>query len=190
MYDYNNALIYKITVTDDYIYVGSSCDFDGRKINHKAIIYNEDDAKYNLKLYTAIRENDGQFNIETDMEILHYFPCKNKRELAEEEQRVINELNPKLNMCKAYLSFEEKRAYKKRWKKENKELVIASDRRCKLRNKEKIKERYSKRVKCPYCSKEMANGSLSRHKKKWCKSIARNEVPSVEQVQADHAKQK
>tara|TARA_R110002153_G_scaffold140460_1_gene291430 strand:- start:128 stop:679 length:552 start_codon:yes stop_codon:yes gene_type:complete len=183
MSDYNNGLIYKITVTDDYIYVGSSCDFDERKRDHKSHIYNENSVKYNRKLYKTIRENNGQFNIETDMEILHYFPCNNKTELEEEEQRVMNELNPKLNMIKAHRTAEEIketiRVNIKKWREKNIEEVRKSNR---------IRQR--KRVNCPFCNKEMRYDSLTNHKKNHCKSIARTEVPLLEQEQVDHAKQK
>tara|TARA_R110002153_G_C13045254_1_gene470301 strand:+ start:91 stop:621 length:531 start_codon:yes stop_codon:yes gene_type:complete len=175
MPDYNNGLIYKITVADDYIYVGSCCDFDKRKKDHKKRIYNENSEKYNLKLYTAIREIDSQFNIETDMEILHYFPCENDTELRQEEERMRKHLNATLNMRRAYRTEEERRVDNKKWIEENKELHSINKKKWRAENSEKLKEyfriRAKKRVKCPFCSKEMFIGSLSTHKKTYCYNI-------------------
>ena len=198
MPDYTQGLIYKINVGDD-IYVGSTCNFDDRKKNHKKKVYNEKSKQYNRKLYQTIRENNGQFN----MELLHHFPCNNKTELHQEEQRVLNELNPELNIYRAYQSVEERRAYNKRFRENNREKIKQQSKIYREANKEKIKQQSkiyiennkeklkeqqrktkTKRVKCPYCSKEMNNGCLTDHKKKHCKSIERKQVAWVGMTQA------
>ena len=184
MPDYTKGLIYKITTGDD-IYVGSCCDFNERKRDHRFNTYNENCNEHNFKLYTAIRENNGQF----DMELLHQFPCNSDVELRKEEQRVMNELKPTLNMRRAYVTREEIREDRKHHN-INKELKSANYKRYRLKNYEKVKAkekkrydenreeilkrqriRQSRRVNCPFCNKEMRYGNLSDHKKKWCKSI-------------------
>jgi hypothetical protein len=62
MVQYENSVIYKIcckdpTITDNYI--GSTCAFRKRKINHKLNCTNQDAKFYNHYVYQFIRENGG-----------------------------------------------------------------------------------------------------------------------------------
>ena len=116
MADYSKAIIYTIK-TNDGLYVGSTCDFQDRKRQHTQSIYNENSKRYNVKLYKNIRENDGDYSIE----IYKLFPCNDKRELEQEEDKIIIELNANLNMMRAYLSEERRKENNKGHNKEYRE---------------------------------------------------------------------
>jgi predicted GIY-YIG superfamily endonuclease len=56
------CIIYKIYCKDSEIkdcYVGSTEDFEKRCISHNTCCHNENDAKYNYKVYKFIREHGG-----------------------------------------------------------------------------------------------------------------------------------
>jgi len=173
MADYSKGVIYIITVGDDF-YVGSTIDLETRESSHNKKIYNENCSGYNYNLYKRIRENNGNYCIE----IYKHFPCENVRELEQEEQRVMDELKPTLNGQRAYLTDEERvkyfQDYHKKNYQENKEMLKQKWKDWYSKNKEKVNERErlkaNKKVNCPFCNKEMNYSTLSRHKKKWCKS--------------------
>lgn len=123
MKDYSKGLIYTIK-TNDGLYVGSTCDFQDRKRQHKQGIYNENAKRYNLKLYKNIRENNGEYRIE----IYKLFPCNDKRELEQEEDRVMIELNANLNMMRAYTTEERRKEnvkkLNKEYRKENRDDLL------------------------------------------------------------------
>ena len=102
------GVIYKIIVCNPF-YVGSTFDFEARKQLHK-----HDAKTSDLKLYQAIRANDGLF----EMVILHEFECETAEELRIEERRVFDELKPTLNMVRPYITDEELKTHKKSYHKE------------------------------------------------------------------------
>ena len=148
--DYSKGLIYTIK-TNDGLYVGSTCDFNIRKSKHKSKIFNENCNQYNLKLYKNIRENGGEWN----MEILHLFPCENKRELEKEEDRVMLELNANLNGQRAHITEEErknnKNIYSKLYNEKNKDKISEYKKLFNEKNKDKISEQRKL-----YCEKNRA----------------------------------
>ena len=99
MVNYNNAVIYKIYCKNTAItdcYVGSTCDYMGRKNSHKSNCNNENKSKsYNLNVYKFIRENGGWDNWEM-IELIKY-PCNTQRELALKEREYIELLGGTLN---------------------------------------------------------------------------------------------
>lgn len=110
MPDYSKCVIYTIK-SGDGLYVGSTCNFINRKYNHK-----ERSKKSNEKLYMAIRENDGEWDMQPHSE----YPCNSKIEMNIEEERVRKELKADLNsnVCYTGLTYTE---YKKAYKIKNKE---------------------------------------------------------------------
>ena len=92
---YNNSYIYKIYLNEDdkniNFYIGSTCSFISRFINHKHNVL-----KKNTILYNFIRENGGDFI----MEKIHNVNCNNEYELHEIEQVIYDKLKPNLNMSK------------------------------------------------------------------------------------------
>ena len=78
---YKNGLIYKLycldkTITDTY--VGSTCEFWGRRRHHKC--YSKTKQQ---KVYRFIREHGGWSNWE--MRRIEYYPCTSKSELLARE---------------------------------------------------------------------------------------------------------
>ena len=116
MPDYSKSVIYKIT-TPNGLYVGSTCNYNDRVVEHRSNLHNENSNAHNYKLYKNIRENDGAWK----MEKIKDFPCNNKRELGMEEDRVMLELNASLNIHRAYLTEDEKKEYLKKYYQEHKE---------------------------------------------------------------------
>jgi homoserine trans-succinylase len=59
--DYSICCIYKLEHigNESLIYVGNTTNFKQRKARHKNICNNETNKKFNLKLYTMMRENGG-----------------------------------------------------------------------------------------------------------------------------------
>jgi len=136
MTDYSNAIIYTIK-TDDGLYVGSTIDFKDRKRVHKCNVYNENNKHYNYKVYQNIRANDGEYRIE----LYKPFPCDNRQELQQEEDRIRIELDANLNMIRAYTTEEEKREYKKEWSENNRDRCSECKKEWYLKNKDKVIER-------------------------------------------------
>jgi len=118
---YSKSVIYIITTGDD-TYIGSTRNYDKRKMKHKSVIYSLLDRHSNSLLYRTIRKHNGIWNIE----IYKKFPCNNKLELRMEEQNVINELNSTLNQQKAYRTKAEEEVYQKEYREQNKEILYTT----------------------------------------------------------------
>ena len=106
--DYSKTIIYKIQHrdNDELIYVGSTTDLTRRKYNHKRDCYDANSNKYDFKVYRMIRDNGGfdSFN----MLVIKEYPCNNKREAEEKEDKVMREMKASLNTKKAFITPEEK----------------------------------------------------------------------------------
>ena len=181
-----NYIIYKIVCDDlpDFIYVGSTGNFNDRKRRHKNYCNNEHNKEYNKKLYITIRENGGLENWR--MIQIHQAPNITKREAEafEEEYRV--ELNANLNSHRAFLfpevkkelksirdkkyreSDKGKETYAKRgdwWTEQNvKPETKARKHEHYIENKEKYNAKAATRYVCN-CGKELTLGKKARHEK-------------------------
>ena len=133
---YENSVIYKLVHKNDQdnenIYVGSTTNFRGRKLQHKRICCNEKNGKYNLYLYQFIRENGGWD--EWEMIAVETYPCENKRELEIRERFYIETLKAKLNQIIPTRTHKE-------YREDNKELIKEKKKKEYEDNKEHIKER-------------------------------------------------
>ena len=111
MPDYAKTIIYKLINYDfpELSYVGSTTNYTKRKQHHKERCLKEDNKKYHLKVYKAIRENGGweSWNM---IKICDY-PCENKRESEQEEDRYMIELKANLQMRRAFQTKETKKEY-------------------------------------------------------------------------------
>lgn len=128
--DYSKSVIYKIEHVDnpELLYVGSTTDFIRRKSEHKRRCKNENGKQYNSKLYQLIRDNGNFDNFKCI--VIKEYPCNSKIELIIEEEKYRKELQANLNLNKAYVNIEEKRANQK-----------YSDIIYREKHKEKIKEK-------------------------------------------------
>jgi hypothetical protein len=115
MPDYSKCVIYTIR-TGEGLYVGSTCNFNNRKYQHKYNINFEDSCKYKYKLYETIRANDGAW----DMQPHSQYPCNSKMEMTIEEERIRLELKADLNTNSCYTNNKE---YLKEYYRKNKEKL-------------------------------------------------------------------
>ena len=156
MPDYKKAIIYKITTGNNF-YIGSTCNFTKRKYDHKFNIYNQNDKRYNFKLYKTIRKNDGKW----DMKPYKEFPCENKTQLVIEEERIRSDLNADLNSqsCGTGLS---KKEYSKNYSKQYNFKQYQKEYR--FQNKDKLSEQGKQKTTCE-CGCVVSKKHISRHKK-------------------------
>ena len=95
--------VYKISCKDKEItefYIGSSVDFENRKLAHKKDSKNVNHSNYCIPLYMFINVNGGIENWE--YEVIKEFPNHNKKQLNIEEQKYILLLKPELNSSNSY----------------------------------------------------------------------------------------
>jgi hypothetical protein len=136
--DYSKTIIYKIVCLDkqiEYIYVGSTTHFINRKYGHKSVCNNQNDKKYNLKLYSTIRENGGWDN--WTMVQIEEYSCNNKREAECREEYWRVELQAQLNMNRCYAAREDLKEYIKIYRESNKEKIKENTKQYRSQNKEK-----------------------------------------------------
>jgi hypothetical protein len=104
MPDYTKTIIYKLINYDfpELVYVGSTTNFTKRKYNHKNAVFNDKHKCHPLKLYVSIRKNGGWES--WDMIKICDYPCNNKREAEQEEDRHMMELQANLNNMKIVMN--------------------------------------------------------------------------------------
>tara|TARA_R100000988_G_scaffold103554_1_gene83362 strand:- start:372 stop:968 length:597 start_codon:yes stop_codon:yes gene_type:complete len=154
MVNYQNAIIYKLCCKDTNvkeIYVGSTSNFKARKHQHKECCNNINSKSHYYYKYKFIRDNGGWDN--WVMIQIKTFPCDSKRELESEERKVIEELNPQLNIRVPTRT-------KKEWENDNKEIISIKKKEYYLKNIEHKKE-YDKQYRLK--NKEY----LDKKKKEW-----------------------
>ena len=148
--DYTKSVIYKITCLDKSIkdiYVGSTLNFNRRKSEHKSSCNQPTCKEYNYYVYQFIRSNGGWEN--WDMIVIKNFTCNSKRDLITEEDKVMRELNPSLNVRFPIAEKEHIQLYKKEYRK---------------KNKKKIRAYLNEKIVCE-CGCISSRGSISRHRK-------------------------
>jgi hypothetical protein len=154
--DYAKTMIYKIVCNDLSItecYVGHTTDFVRRKQCHKNRCANEKDKKHNLKIYKAIRDNEGWENwciVEIEK-----FPCEDSFKACARERYYYEQQHSTLNMVFPQRNAKEYRDMNKEKKSENRKSYNLS-------NKEKIKERRSRLFVCE-CGREIIYGYKTEH---------------------------
>ena len=91
--NYNNTIIYKLVCNDVNIkdcYVGHTTDYARRKQIHKSSCNNENGKKYNLNVYSFIRDTGGWNN--WDMVIIEKCNCSTSLEAKQKERYFIEQL--------------------------------------------------------------------------------------------------
>ena len=121
--DYSKCSIYKIEhiENESLVYVGHTTDFVKRKGQHKNNCKNENDKKFNFKLYQMIRDNGG-FDRFKMIEVEKY-PCKDKREAERRENEIMKQLKASMNAIKSYRTDEERKEYRNEYLETNKEKL-------------------------------------------------------------------
>jgi len=207
MPDYQNGLIYLIYVGEQK-YVGSTCNFESRKSQHKHSLDNPNNKGSNRKVYKAIRENGNEWH----MELYKQFPCNSEKELHLEEERIRKELGAELNerCCGTGIETQDNEQYQKQYREQNKDKFVnyikqyQEKNREKLRerdkhyyqktrekvreqqkqyqekNREKIREQQAQKIECPICGSVVSRNSISRHQQTAkCKRIAEQRAEEV-----------
>jgi hypothetical protein len=179
-----NYIFYKIYCHDnDYIYVGSTCNFNNRKRQHKQNT-NLDNKKNNFKVYKTIRENGGWENwkmiqIGTREQIT-------KRQAEQIEEEYILQLKAELNDKRAYRTEQVKKEQNaisnKKYRESEKGKATQEKRKdyftqynnseetkerkheWYLANKERTLSKQAERYVCS-CGKEVTIGKKARHEK-------------------------
>lgn len=171
---YENSVIYKLVHKNDQdnenIYVGSTTNFRGRKLQHKKSTHNPNEKKYNYKTYQIIRENGGWE--EWEMIAIETYPCKSKRELEIRERYHIETLKSKLNKNiptrtqKEYQqNNKEKISEKKKIHRQNIHTEILEKKKIyRDNNREKILEKQKEIITCE-CGLTSCRSSIARHRK-------------------------
>ena len=137
MTDYSNSIIYKIHCEDvPEIYVGSTCNFNDRRYNHKSSCNNENNNAYNLKVYQFIRDYGGWEN--WSMSIIDVANLETKLQKLELEREWIDKLGATLNSEVPGRTHKE---YKKEWYEDNKESVAEKMKEWYELNKVKVAEK-------------------------------------------------
>jgi hypothetical protein len=156
--DYSKNVIYKLVHKDDLldinIYIGSTSNLVKRKYTHKCSCLKEGGRKYNLKIYSHIRENGGWE--EWNMVPVEEYPCKNKKEAEAREEFWRCHFNAKLNTIRAHQSDEIQQEldniYKERKKKKYWE------------NREQVLKYFSQKITCS-CGHIGTKNNISKHLK-------------------------
>ena len=138
--------VYKILCKDPTItefYIGSTVNFNQRKITHKNNCNNLNRKQYCYPLYMFINVNEGWNNWE--IVVLKEYKFITKKELTVEEQKYIDLLKPHLNSQNAFGLDKERK-----------------------KNTQKIHNKIHSKIKanCPQCNREMLKRSIKRHIKR------------------------
>jgi hypothetical protein len=183
--DYTKGLIYKIYCNDETItdvYIGSTVDFKSRRRAHKCRCCNEKNREYNYYRYKFIRDNGGWDN--WTMIELYKYPCANKRELEQEEDRMMIELKSTLNKKRACRNLTEYRYDNREMIKKkndeyyakNKETMNKKTAEYRFKNKETLAIKRKEKMKCINCGCMINRNNISTHMKS-NKCISHNKPP-------------
>ena len=187
MPDYSKTIIYKLINYDypELVYVGSTTNFTKRKQQHKYSCHNEKTKGYNYNIYVNIRKNGGWEN--WNMIKICDYPCDNKREAEQEEDKYMVELKATINSRRAFRTRQEYykdnkyiliektkkyredkkghyRDYHKQYREENKEKLQDKKKEYYKDNKELITQKIKEKVKC-VCGCEILKRILKQHEK-------------------------
>jgi hypothetical protein len=151
---------------ENIYYIGSSSNMENRVRTHKGATNRLTHRNYNQKTYKIIRANGGFDNFK----FINLGNIKNvtEREAHHTEQALINLFEPNMNSKNSYLTDEERKEYRKEFRKNhkeeskeyrenNKEEITAKMKIYRENNKEKIKE-----------YRENNKEKLAEYKKEYC----------------------
>ena len=162
---FQNGKIYKLVNRNDpnELYIGSSVnELRKRFAWHK----NACAQGSTTTLYMRMRElGVTEFRIV----LLEAWPCNNRDELRQREDHWIVQLNPRLNMKRAFLTDAEKlesaHAANKEYREANPEFWSERAKSYHEANKNKIHARKSEKVKCEHCDAVVSKACLARHRR-------------------------
>jgi hypothetical protein len=130
-------------------YIGSTEDFNDRKLNHKSYCNNTGNPHYNYKLYQYIRSNGGfdQFEFEIIDRIIF-----SEIDRLLHENKLMDLYGSSLNTRRAIIPKEELKEYRTEY-----------DRRRYETHKEEINNKRRTKMVCEVCGGRYALGDISKH---------------------------
>jgi hypothetical protein len=123
---YNDYFFYKLvclTQDLDLCYVGSTCNWRGRKNKHKSSCNNPNNKGFNTKKYQIIRSNGGWENFKMIEIGFRENLTLRQAESIEEDYRI--ELRANMNTNKCNSGFETRQEYNANYQQENREKINA-----------------------------------------------------------------
>jgi predicted GIY-YIG superfamily endonuclease len=98
MPDYSHCVIYKLIniETRELLYIGSTCNFNKRRYDHKKAVYNQNKRDYNMNIYSHIRELGGWDSVDMIM-VEEFRDCQNDLQRRKKECEYIDQMKPKCN---------------------------------------------------------------------------------------------
>ena len=156
--------IYKIEhrFKKDLFYIGSTI----LTLKERIDLHKNNSKFKNYTLYKVIRNTGGWENFE--ISLIKEYPCNDKANLIQEEQRCIDALQPTLNTNRAYVSVEEvlvqKRINEKKRYEAKKEEINKKKKEYYELNKEELRKKQDTIMTCD-CGREIKKGHIARHKK-------------------------
>ena len=185
--------VYKITClipNINWSYVGSTKNYNKRKIQHKTYCYNKKSYSYNKKAYCFIRANKGFDNFK--FEIIEEFQEYDKIKLRERELYYIDKTwNTNANIHRPYSKDDNeknrKNKYAKKYRENNREILLQKNKEYNKNNKEIISQKYKEyyennkelislkhkvKINCNFCNRLIGKYNMKRHQKtKYCLNI-------------------
>ena len=147
--DYSKTIMYRIVCKNPEIkdcYIGSTTDFKSRKQQHKIKCNNANDVKYNLKIYTFIRNNEGFENF--DMLEIEKYKAIDKADSLKRERYWLEFYSATLNSQVPSQTKQEykeyQKEYHKKYKEENKEQLKVYQKEYRDENIDNSKEYFKK----------------------------------------------
>jgi hypothetical protein len=157
--------IYKLCSNDENIkdyYVGSTKNLRQRIWTHKSHCNSPNSDRYNLKVYSFIRDNGGWDNWK--FEILETGECEDKLSKLKIERGWVEKLNATLNV---EIPSRTKKEYYEKNKDKVKEYQREYQKEYSHKNRDKINEKQRQKSPCDVCGKVMNRSSLLRHKNRF-----------------------
>tara|TARA_R110000796_G_scaffold250376_1_gene379242 strand:+ start:38 stop:646 length:609 start_codon:yes stop_codon:yes gene_type:complete len=185
--------VYKITCLNpdiNWSYVGSTKNYNKRKIQHKTYCYNKKSYSYNKKAYCFIRENGGFDNFQFD--IIEKFEKYDKMKLCERELYYIDKTwDNNCNQNRPFTKYDNeknrKNKYAKKYRENNREILLQKNKEYNKNNKEIISQKYKEyyennkelislkhkvKINCNFCNRLIGKYNMKRHQKtKYCLNI-------------------
>jgi len=136
--------IYGILIKN-FLYVGSTCDLNERRINHKSSCNNNNYHGHNYKVYRTIRTNGGWENCW--MDVIDEVECQDETEITPIEEFYRVALGADLNGKKCHRTKQERmeynREYKKKWKENNLDKCKEAHKKWRENNLDYYKRKYN-----------------------------------------------
>lgn len=158
-------IIYRIFYKDQVNYVGSTRNYEQRKIKHKSNCFNEKRNEYNKKLYKFIRNNKIPWD-SLEFEVIQEDMFDSKEDILKQETFWIcffNSIELGQNERSAWISEEEKIEYQQQYKINNRNKIQEKNKQYRINNRNKILEKAKEKVQCSICLKEFSKSNLNTH---------------------------